>query len=384
MHWYAEQQGIPPEEITVLDPFAGSGTTVLVAERMGMPAYGIEAHPVLLRIAQTKLLWDTEPEKFRDFSGKILRCVKNENSEMKEYPREIHTLYTKDILSRLNALRCAWEKLDDETPESHLAWLAITEILHYASSKRRDSPETPLHDKTGTLQKNPRDLFLAQVNRMLEDMTVFQGTAKKTGKIFLGDSRFDTQISDNTISLVITAPPFLNNFDYASASLRESGFWGIHDNEGNLQEKLRKDLVRTFTRRVSSETEEKERYLETLKNTPISGEIKKIAELLEEKRKSSSDKKYYHVMMPAYFSDLFCVWKNLRRMCKEDCTIAFVISDSAHHGVHIPTEEWMGKLAMASGFKEYHFVKTRTQNTQWIPEKEKDPVPLREGILWVR
>jgi hypothetical protein len=71
-------------------------------------------------------------------------------------------------------------------------------------------------------------------------------------------------------------------------------------------------------------------------------------------------------------------------MCREDCTIAFVIGDSVYHGVHIPTDEWLGKLAITSGFKEYYFMKTRTRNAQWVPEHRKDPVPLKEGILWVR
>lgn len=44
--------------ITVLDPFAGSGTAVIEGERSGMRAIGLESHPFVARIAQAKLCWD--------------------------------------------------------------------------------------------------------------------------------------------------------------------------------------------------------------------------------------------------------------------------------------------------------------------------------------
>jgi hypothetical protein len=388
IRWHLERSGIARDEIAVLDPFAGSGTTVLAAEHYAVRAYGIEAHPFLQKIAATKLLWDTDPKKFTAFSRKILQSRKNEPGEMKEYPPLVHAHFGEHFLSGFNSLRGAWENLDDRTPESQLAWLAITEILHHFPQQGIPAPQNPQHDTTGAPDKNPRqnpyDLFFAQRSRMQDDITAFQLCAKKTGKIFLGDSRSDTQVPDTTISLVLAAPPFANEFDYAGLTQLEEGFWGISDNQGRLQEKLRQDMVHACTYQVSSEEAEKEHYLETLKNTPVFYEVKKTAELLEEKRVHADDKKPYHLLIPAYFSDLFYVWQNLRRMCREECIIAFIISDSAPLGVHIPTDEWLGNLALASGFREYQFVTTRTHTKTWTPEKGKNPIPLREGILWVR
>jgi len=41
---------------TVFDPFAGAGTTLLAAEKMGVECLGVEAHPFVARIASAKLL----------------------------------------------------------------------------------------------------------------------------------------------------------------------------------------------------------------------------------------------------------------------------------------------------------------------------------------
>jgi hypothetical protein len=93
-------------------------------------------------------------------------------------------------------------------------------------------------------------------------------------------------------------------------------------------------------------------------------------------------KKPYHVMTAAYFSDLAQVWKTLRRSTGEDCTICFVIGDSAPYGVHIPVDQWLGELALSAGFSSFQFEKTRDRNTKW--KNRKHDVPLHEGHLWVR
>ncbi|MBW4477411.1 MAG: lecithin retinol acyltransferase family protein [Tolypothrix brevis GSE-NOS-MK-07-07A] len=54
----AKEQG----EVTVLDPFAGSGTTLLASEKLEVECYGIEAHPFVMRVAKAKLLYRTCPD----------------------------------------------------------------------------------------------------------------------------------------------------------------------------------------------------------------------------------------------------------------------------------------------------------------------------------
>ena len=57
----AERDG---NELRVLDPFVGSGTTCLACDEMGVPSYGIEAHPFVYRVAQAKLSYATDPQRF--------------------------------------------------------------------------------------------------------------------------------------------------------------------------------------------------------------------------------------------------------------------------------------------------------------------------------
>ena len=50
--------------IRVLDPFAGSGTTILAAQDAEAESIGIEAHPFVCRIARAKLLRRTDPDVY--------------------------------------------------------------------------------------------------------------------------------------------------------------------------------------------------------------------------------------------------------------------------------------------------------------------------------
>jgi len=60
--------GVP---IRLLDPFAGSGTTVLAGQAVGIEAIGLEAHPFVARIAQAKLLWGTDVAAFQALAHEI-------------------------------------------------------------------------------------------------------------------------------------------------------------------------------------------------------------------------------------------------------------------------------------------------------------------------
>jgi DNA modification methylase len=44
----------------VLDPFCGTGTTLVECKKLGIPSVGIEANPVVHLMAETKTKWDVD------------------------------------------------------------------------------------------------------------------------------------------------------------------------------------------------------------------------------------------------------------------------------------------------------------------------------------
>jgi hypothetical protein len=113
----------------------------------------------------------------------------------------------------------------------------------------------------------------------------------------------------------------------------------------------------------------------------IRTELTDVCRELASIRESKGGRKTYHLMIACYFRDLALVWRSLRRVCLDGCTICFVIGDSAPYGVYVPVIPWLGKLALSAGFKSFRFEKTRDRNTKWKNRKHR--VPLQEGRLWV-
>ncbi|CKG42137.1 Uncharacterised protein [Streptococcus pneumoniae] len=218
---------------------------------------------------------------------------------------------------------------------------------------------------------------------MIDDMLLYQNEVGKSRALFYKeDARNCPSIEENWADLIITSPPYANNYDYADATRLEMSFFNEISGWGDLQEKVRPNLIRACTQHVSKLKNETFDILQDSLLEPIYNEIYGTCKELELERENHGGKKNYHTMIATYFLDMAKVWLELRRICKEGSTVCFVIGDSAPYGVYVPVDEWLGKLAISAGFKEFYFEKERDRNTKW--KNRKHDVPLKEGFLWVR
>ncbi len=81
---------------------------------------------------------------------------------------------------------------------------------------------------------------------MLKDMRLLQRAASRAeAVIHEDDARSCRAIETHSISLVITSPPYVNNYDYADATRLEMTFWGEVQGWGDLHQQVRRHLVRS-------------------------------------------------------------------------------------------------------------------------------------------
>ena len=149
----------------------------------------------------------------------------------------------------------------------------------------------------------------------------------------------------------------------------------------DLQWTVRRHLLRSCTQHVPERTVNLHAVLSDPVLEPIRSEMTPVCEQLAKVRLTKGGKKTYHLMIACYFLDLANVWKSLRRICDSPSEVCFVIGDSAPYGVYVPVMDWLGRLAVAAGFKSYRFNRTRDRNVKWKNRKHR--VPLCEGQLWV-
>ncbi|MBK8050279.1 MAG: DNA modification methylase [Anaerolineales bacterium] len=376
------QERCVASETTVLDPFAGSGTTLLVADSCGVSSIGIEAHPFVATIAATKLLWFTPVDNLRDKIQSIHHVANNLQHEPLQYPSLIYNCFGDESLHKLDKLRRAWLAENDDSAVSQLAWLALTSILRPSSSAGTAQWQYILPNKTKKVVADPFDAFTLQGELMRFDMREFQREVKVSkAKLIRGDARECPEVEDHSVGLVVTSPPYANNYDYADAMRFEMSFWGAVASWGGLHEAARRYLIRSSSQHASIEKLQLEELLANSHLDPIRPAITSVCHALAEERQHHGGKKHYHTMIAAYFVDLARVWHELHRVCTPNATACFVIGDSAPYGVYVPVDEWLGELALAAGFRSYRFEKLRDRNIKWKNRKHR--VPLHEGRLWV-
>ena len=368
--------------IKLLDPFVGSGTTVLAGEECGIESFGIEAHPFVARVATAKLLWSEDVNAFRSFVMDVLQYAQSLADAPKSYPKLIHKCYSEEVLNELDKLRRAWLYKNDGSGVSELTWLALVGILRVTSSAGTAPWQYVLPKKTKKKTIRPYKAFFDQIRMMSRDMLYFQSAVKEQkAKIFEDDARACSKIEDDSVDLIITSPPYTNNYDYADATRLEMSFFGEIKGWGDLQSKVRYLLVRSCSQHVSAEKNNLGRILRDKNLYPIIEDLRELCYELERERLLHGGRKNYHLMVAAYFSDLAKVWISLRRVCREGANVCFVVGDSAPYGIYVPVDKWLGELAISAGFKSYYFEKTRDRNVKWKNRKHK--VPLHEGRLWV-
>lgn len=376
-------KSISRDDFKVLDPFAGSGTTLLSCDKLGVVSYGYESHPLIYEIAAGKLLWTSDTDLFLQTANDILMQAKSDHSAIEKYPDIVLKCYDEKNLEEIDHLKKALYSKFNSSFSYKLCWLAFVSMLRASSHAGTAAWQYILPNKKKANVLSAFEAFSRQVNIMYEDIKIFQeSNAKQCAILMKQDARKTSAIENDSIDLVITSPPYANNYDYADATRLELSVLGEINCWGDLQSKIRPGLIRSCSQMVSKEKKDTFQYLKDPLLEPIYPEILDVCTKLDLEKENHGGKKNYHTMIALYFLDLAKVWQELRQVCKEGAMVCFVIGDSAPYGIYVPVDEWLGRLAIAAGFQEYYFEKTRDRNVKWKNRKHK--VPLKEGRLWIR
>lgn len=371
------------DKINIVEPFVGSGTVLLEAEFAGVNSMGVESHPYIYRIAKTKLQWNYNIDEFKASANLLLKNAKTKIIEERTYPALITKCYPIEIINKLESLKIAWLESNDNDELKNFTWFIITAILRATSPVGTAQWQYIQPNKTKGKVLDPYQAYEMKVIQMAKDMKIMQkqNIQQSITNIFNEDARNIESIPENWGDLVITSPPYANNYDYADATRLEMTFWGDIEGWGDLQEKVRGNLIRACTQHVSKMQKEVEELLNHPLLQSIQDELRAVYEKLKVERLSHGGKKNYHTMAVAYFFDMANVFVSLRRIMKTNSKMCFVIGDSAPYSVYLPVDKWLGELAISAGFSDYSFEKLRDRNIKWKNRKHR--VPLKEGRLWI-
>ena len=366
----------------IFDPFAGSGTTLIASETAGVPSWGLDAHPFVARIAKAKLQWRSDPDGYLQVIKKVISSAAKIVPSIEGYPDLIIRCYDTNSLLGMDQLRRACADMLGNSPAEELAWLTLISIIRRVSSAGTAQWQYVLPKRKKAKPANPLEAFMVAREMIYSDMIIGNSLKSPRAKFAQGDSRDCKPVPAGFANLVITSPPYPNNYDYADATRLEMCFLQEISGWCDLQEKVRQHLIVSCSQHVPEKGNDLDQILSTPELAPIREKLRGVCEEMGEIRKTKGGKKTYHLMIASYFRDLAKTWVALRRVCASPSKVCFVVGDSAPYGVYVPVVPWLTKLAESAGFEFVSFEKTRDRNIKWKNRKHR--IPLQEGRLWVQ
>ncbi|WKZ40357.1 MAG: DNA methyltransferase [Anaerolineales bacterium] len=391
---YVKDFGLTKNSV-VLDPFCGTGTTLIESKLLGLKTVGLEANSFAHFAASTKLDWDIDSDqllaKSRDIAYTALELLRlqglDDQHSLGKIPKKLR-LRTLDadteklILSNsisplplhktLVLLDCMKEM--EKEKYYHHALLALGNALVYKISNLHFGPEVGVRNIKSDVSVVGN--WLAEVEKIASDIKSISGKKYPQSQIYLGDSReIANFIAPHSIDAVITSPPYPNEKDYTRTTRLESVLLGFVNSKEELRA-LKKTLVRSNTRGVYK-ADDDDKWIDAYP------EIQKIAGEIEERRialeKNSGFERLYARVTKLYFGGMARHLADLRQLLRPGAQLAYVVGDQASYlRVMIRTGELLAKIAVALG---YEHVRTDLFRTRLATATKEQ---LREEVVILR
>jgi len=384
--------------MSIYDPFGGTATTNIVASQNGVHSFGVEAHPFVHFVGHTKLFWDFV---FSDLLKQIDALIGGIKSSLRMrgitsivvediFPELVCKCYSKEKLAYLYVCREGINALPS-SPFRNFAKLGLTSLLRSISDVHTGWPYiAPKKERRPMTQGSDVDVvgkLRDQLYTMYGDLREVYHAGELVGKaaFILGDSRSRQDvINDETVDLVFTSPPYLNNYDYSDRTRLEMYFWDEAKNWGDITRNVRSRLIMSATTQISRTDYIEGKLLsgEFLTTVPdVATELKPKIDALTHLRLQKGGKKSYDIMVAGYFNDMLKVFRETFRVLKPGASFLLILGDSAPYGVHIPTDMYLGEVGKAVGFSRYKIEDLRVRGGKWRNNPQRHHVSLKESIL---
>jgi hypothetical protein len=381
----------------LLDPFCGTGTTLVQAKKRGVPSVGIEANPMASFASRVKVDWRPDPDGLKNHARRIYESVSeefkssgifdepllrvlNNNSHhvLRSLKPELEKMLLKDSISAL-PLHKTLVLLDHIRKEDHPDFfshelLALAKALVNSISNLRFGPEVGV----GVVKEDApvMELWQKEVGLMVDDLRHFKDLAEIPSEVHQADARQMTDLLEpRSIDAVITSPPYPNEKDYTRTTRLELVLFGFVKDKTGLQA-LKKSMVRSNTRSVYKADDDDQWIAKNER-------IQEIADAIERRRielgKTSGFERLYARVTKLYFGGMFRHLRDMRTVLKPGAYLAYVVGDQASYlRVMIRTGEILSDIASSLGYEVISIDLFRTRLATATGEQ------LREEVLVLR
>jgi len=207
----------------VLDPFCGSGTTLVSSNLYQLNAIGIDTNPLMCLVSEVKTTWDIDIKKLKDIykekTKKFIKLAQNlenynfKNDFLKRMPkRELNQWMSSMMQKEVSLMKDLICEIEDEKIKK--LFIVMLGKAAFDASYVALCPGTTFYPHR---QKEPFfDVFCKKIIQVYNDLKLVQkfnayGKTKVFNKSATESSSF---VEPNSIDFIITSPPYPNDLEY--------------------------------------------------------------------------------------------------------------------------------------------------------------------------
>jgi DNA modification methylase len=359
------------ECLTVLDPMAGSGTSLLAARKHGHVAIGFDTDPLAALLTRVSTM-DFDP----DAVAKRARQVHVRATSL--YPRisvsdaypdyaddetKAFIRYWFDPFSR-RQLKALTDAINERQGRIAAAlWCAFSRLIiakESGASLARDLSHSRPHRSFEKSPIKPLDEFLAAADFVAKNIAFTAGNTKAPeASVKVADAR-RLPLSSESVDLVITSPPYLNAIDYIRCSKFTLVWMGY--TVGELR-KLR-------STNIGSEV--------SLTADDLADELEEICDELDEDEVLPDRDR---AVLARYLKDMDAVASEIGRVLKPSAKAVVVIGNSNVRGHFIENSLAMTRIFTRHGLRQKRCVmRDLPPNRRYLPP----PKSRASGMMYGR
>ncbi len=330
----------------ILDPFVGSGTTLLSAKELGIPCAGFDISPLSVLACNGKTRSyskRTMEQRWRELTKAFER--ETPSALGRDYPELVRGALPD---GRLEILDHMWTVVscvgwpDTEREFFELAILAIVPRVSYAVANGGWLRWT----NQGMEADRVAELLEQQVLTMLEDLDDDAPVVQDGWEAEVADAR-TLPVEDGEYSAVISSPPYPNRHDYTRIFGVELMF-AFQDWEQNRALRYQSFHSHPEARpeRTRAENYRQPAQLAEILTKCVDGRVRR--------------------MLEGYFLDMYLSLREVMRACRSGGRVAYVVGNARYYGIDVPVDEFTADVGEQAGLycEEIRIVRWRGNSAQ--------------------
>lgn len=241
--------GGKPPGLTILDPFCGSGTTLVEAKAAGLPSIGIDLNPLAVALSKAKT-WGGSRSRRQEltthartlaggvlavgkaarrggFEATPLRAPKGVNATVRN--RELSRWFAPHVRRELEGIADGIEQTAAHDPElASVLRMVLSSILYKVSSRTSDTDPTWI--QRSVARGAACRLFVDRSQELVRGLAAISSQAAV--HVVAGDARqAESLLAERTPEraelAVVTSPPYAGIYDYAEHHQLRATFLGL-------------------------------------------------------------------------------------------------------------------------------------------------------------